>query len=117
MNDTYGHLRGDHVLQELARTILQALRNTDTAFRYGGEEFVALLPETGLQAALHLAERIRTRFEILPLELGDTRPVHCTISIGVSETCEGDNVTSLLQRADEALYRAKSMGRNRVERS
>ena len=117
INDTYGHLRGDQVLQELARTLLQALRHTDTGFRYGGEEFVALLPETSLDAAMQLAERIRTRFAALPMDLGGVEPVHCTLSIGVAQARDGDTTNSLMQRADEAVYRAKGAGRNRVEGS
>ena len=115
INDTYGHLQGDHVLQELARTLRQGLRNTDTGFRYGGEEFVALLPETPLDTALQLAERLRARFAAVPLALGGPEPVHCTISIGVAELNADDTVTSVLQRADLAAYRAKALGRNRVE--
>lgn len=117
VNDTYGHLRGDQVLQELACTVMRQLRNTDTAFRYGGEEFVVLLPETRADAAVLLAERIRVAFAQIPLDLGAAAPVHCTLSIGVAEALTGDTMNSLLQRADEAVYRAKANGRNRVEGS
>jgi diguanylate cyclase (GGDEF)-like protein len=117
INDTYGHLRGDHVLQELARTIKACLRNTDTGYRYGGEEFVALMPEANLATALLVAERLRQRFADLTLDLGDAMPVHCTISIGVAELQSEDTHKTLLQRADQAAYRAKARGRNCVEGS
>ncbi|MBK6650308.1 MAG: diguanylate cyclase [Betaproteobacteria bacterium] len=115
INDTYGHLCGDHVLQELARTIKECLRNSDTAYRYGGEEFVALMPETNLMTALLVAERLRQRFADLPLNLGDQAPVHCTINVGVAEMNTDDTHMTLLQRADQAAYRAKARGRNCVE--
>jgi diguanylate cyclase (GGDEF)-like protein len=117
INDTYGHLCGDHVLQELARTIKDCLRTIDTGYRYGGEEFVAVMPETDQVTALRVAERLRQRFASLPLSLGNHAPVHCTISIGVAELGADDNATTLLQRADQAAYRAKARGRNCVEGS
>ena len=115
INDTYGHLRGDHVLQELARTLRECLRTIDTGYRYGGEEFVALMPETDLATAKRVAERLRQRFAALALNVGAASPVHCTISIGVAEIGPEDSATTLLQRADQAAYRAKGRGRNCVE--
>lgn len=116
INDTYGHVHGDFVLQELARIMRQTLRNTDMGFRYGGEEFAALLPETKLDTALMLAERLRTSVETLSFDLGGADAVRCTVSIGVAEMTEGESAQLLLQRADRALYQAKALGRNRVER-
>lgn len=116
VNDTYGHLQGDHVLQTLAKCINQSLRNTDSAYRYGGEEFAVLMPETGHAVASMVAERMRALFEETAIALpGQTVPLRCTVSIGLTEWQEGDHAKGLLQRADKALYRAKSLGRNRVE--
>jgi diguanylate cyclase (GGDEF)-like protein len=117
INDTYGHLRGDHALQELARTLKECLRTSDSGYRFGGEEFVALMPETNLATALGVAERLRERFAALPLDLGGDAPVHCSISIGVAELHADDADNTLLQRADQAVYRAKARGRNCVEGS
>lgn len=116
VNDTYGHLTGDSVLQTLANTLRECLRNSDTAFRYGGEEFVALMPETVLTTALRVAERLRQQFAALVLDVGAAQPIRCTISIGVAELTADDTAHSFLQRADEAAYQAKGKGRNRVER-
>lgn len=111
VNDTYGHLVGDVVLQNLARQILQALRASDLAFRYGGEEFVVLLPEVAAKAALALAERLRRGFAAL----GTGKEVQCcTVSIGVAEYRPGESESSFVRRADEACYAAKAQGRNRV---
>lgn len=117
VNDTYGHLTGDKVLQTLASTLKACLRTSDTAFRYGGEEFVALMPETVLSTALTVAERLRQQFAALPLDVGASQPLHCTISIGVAELMADDTAQTLLQRADQAAYNAKGKGRNRVERA
>ncbi len=117
VNDTYGHLKGDSVLQTLAHTLRECLRASDTAFRYGGEEFVALMPETVLATALVVAERLRQQFAALALDMGGSQPLHCTISIGVAELTAEDTAHTLLQRADQAAYKAKAKGRNRVERA
>ena len=116
VNDTYGHLTGDSVLQTLANTLRECLRNSDAAFRYGGEEFVALMPETVLTTALLVAERLRQQFAALVLDVGAAQPIRCTISIGVAELTADDTAHSFLQRADQAAYQAKGKGRNRVER-
>ncbi|MBV9521914.1 MAG: diguanylate cyclase, partial [Alphaproteobacteria bacterium] len=117
VNDTYGHLAGDAVLCELASRAQHHVRSFDLVGRYGGEEFLVLMPETNLQAALVVAERLRLAIAEAPFilsELGKELPV--TVSIGVATTLEhGDSPTDLLRRADEALYAAKNGGRNRVE--
>lgn len=117
VNDTYGHLTGDSVLQTLASTLRDCLRTSDTAFRYGGEEFVALMPETALTTAMLVAERLRQQFASLALDVGVDQALHCTISIGVAELTADDTAHAFLRRADQAAYKAKQNGRNRVERS
>ena len=114
INDSFGHLEGDRVLQSLAEVIGQTLRRSDHAYRYGGEEFVVLLPETGVRAASHLAERLRDSFARQILETGSGHHLTCTVSIGVAELVPGEEESSLLRRADEAGYEAKRRGRNCV---
>jgi diguanylate cyclase (GGDEF)-like protein len=114
INDRHGHPEGDKVLQVLAEVISVCLRSADSAFRYGGEEFVVLLPEIALLAARGLAERLRLRFaeQSIVTALGET--IQCTVSIGVAELKPGDNESTLLRQADEACYVAKRRGRNCV---
>ncbi len=112
VNDTHGHGVGDQVLQGLARTLQQRLRRSDVAARIGGEEFVALLPDTGLEEAQAAADALR-----LAVAAQEYPQVgHITISLGVSALRGGDEdgASALLQRADAALYQAKGEGRNRV---
>ena len=108
INDRYGHVVGDRVLHEIAGVLTHSLRNGDVVARWGGEEFVALLPGTGAEQAIELAERVRKAVDHHLLVLEDGTQVHCTISIGVA-ACPEDGVdgTTLLKRADNALYRAK----------
>lgn len=111
VNDQFGHAAGDEVLQAVARTIRQTLRESDSAARFGGEEFVVLLPETDAAGVAVVGEKIRCAIESLQLP-GVGR---CTISIGGATTPGGrTRPAELLQRADEALYDAKAQGRNRV---
>ncbi len=112
VNDTYGHAVGDQVLVGLARRVQTVLRNTDLLGRYGGEEFVILVPETPREKAYILAERIRRVVRSAPFET-DVGPIEITISLGIAmldETCT--NLESLIARADEALYQAKQAGRD-----
>jgi len=114
VNDTHGHLEGDRVLQVLARTMAANQRYSDLAFRYGGEEFVLLLPHTTGAEALVLAERLRREFatqEVVP-EQGEA--IRCAISIGVSQYQPGENARDFIRRADAATYAAKARGRNCV---
>lgn len=109
INDGFGHLIGDLVLQEIAASFDEATRQTDVVFRYGGEEFVITLPETGLQEALQLAERVRRAVESQHAE------DYCvTVSGGVTCALGDDDMGSLLARADDALYQAKTAGRNLI---
>ena len=114
VNDTYGHDVGDNVLKLVANILMRNKRAHDIAARFGGEEFVVLLPETSLSGAVVVAERIR-----MALESFNFKPLGCqhgvTISIGISEfPINGIDTKELVNRADEALYEAKTSGRNRV---
>lgn len=111
VNDTHGHEGGDRVLQALAQCLEAHIRRSDRAVRLGGEEFALLLPETPLPQALRLAERLRRAVEAMAVP-----PVaRITASFGVAEARPTDTPLTLLRRADEAMYRAKRKGKNRVE--
>jgi diguanylate cyclase (GGDEF)-like protein/PAS domain S-box-containing protein len=121
VNDTHGHPVGDQVLRAWADCVCQNTRGIDVAGRYGGEEFVILLPETPLPEAVQIAERLRQSIADLPVPIcpanGDFPPVkiYITVSIGVAVALPGiRNLADLLERADHAMYRAKDFGRNRV---
>jgi two-component system cell cycle response regulator len=115
INDTHGHDAGDDVLREFAVRIKKSIRGIDLACRYGGEEFVVVMPETDLTVATMVAERLRRRIatEPFPIQNG-SRSVEVTISVGLSALGKGDTAATVLKRADAALYRAKRDGRNRV---
>ena len=113
-NDRYGHLAGDEALCFVADSLRGQFRPTDMIARYGGDEFVVLLPETKIEQALQCAERVRKAVEEGD-PLGEQGPpFKVTISIGVAEMQPGDVLETLLQRADSALYQAKLSGRNRI---
>jgi diguanylate cyclase (GGDEF)-like protein len=120
INDTYGHLVGDQVLKEIARTLNSMLREYDVAGRFGGEEFSLLLPQTRAVDAFRIAERVRANIAALsviaPGETGGER-VHVTVSIGVAALDSGSRreLTELMAAADAALYRAKASGRDQVQ--
>ena len=111
INDAYGHHTGDSVLVDLARRIRLRLRHSDGAARWGGEEFALLLPSTKLDDAVALAEQQRALVADLPFATVG----HVGASFGVAAMRPGDTLESLVRRTDRALYRAKAMGRNRVE--
>jgi len=114
-NDSYGHLMGDELLKAFSAMVKKAVRSTDIAGRYGGEEFCVVLPNTSIKGALVIAERIRSAMEAVRIPLEDGQlPVGRTASIGVAEFSTGDSVEKLLSHADAALYQAKEGGRNRV---
>lgn len=114
INDNYGHAAGDRVLQALADVIVSGLRELDTLGRIGGEEFALLLPETGLEGARQIAERLRGAIEQLRVE-HEGRALGVTASFGVTERRADDSgMDALMRRADFALYEAKAAGRNRV---
>lgn len=115
VNDTYGHKTGDKVLMELAAACERALRDRDIVARYGGEEFVIYLDDVDAENARVVAERLRETIAELSVPSDDGRIVKFTISIGISSAAVSDNIDTLIKTADEALYRAKQNGRNRVE--
>jgi len=113
INDTYGHLTGDIVLKNVAKLISDTLRETDQVFRYGGEEFVALLSETDIEQAEKSAERIRNAIASSMIKHNGQR-INVTASIGVASLTKDDQFEGLFQRADQALYNAKAEGRDRI---
>ena len=118
VNDHYGHLAGDHVLRHIVGVLRQRLRASDVLGRYGGEEFMVLLPSTNLHGAAQLAEQLRQAVQAAPCEWQGQR-IAFTVSIGVAASADtpadpSRTSEALLQAADQALYRAKDDGRNRV---
>ncbi|MBI4047143.1 MAG: PleD family two-component system response regulator [Devosia nanyangense] len=115
VNDTHGHDIGDAVLKEFALRLRRNIRGVDLACRFGGEEFVVLMPDTDFRQAQSVAERVRQAVAERPFEAGAQRPLNITVSVGVAlNDAEGDTPELVLKRADIALYRAKREGRNRV---
>jgi two-component system cell cycle response regulator len=116
INDTHGHDAGDDVLREFATRMRKSTRGIDLACRYGGEEFVIVMPETDMAVATMVAERLRRRIASEPFSVGnDGGKIEVTISVGIAALNRAkDNAAALLKRADQALYRAKRDGRNRV---
>jgi two-component system cell cycle response regulator len=117
VNDQYGHITGDRVLAGVATLIRQNIRDADAAGRYGGEEFIVVLPKNDLSSALHAAERIRKVIEAAEMKDFAGSAFRITASQGVASHKPGEGVESLISRADNALYEAKANGRNRVEAS
>lgn len=115
VNDDYGHAAGDTVLQAIALLIHKGLRPIDIASRYGGEEFVIILPETEKQTAIQIAERIRKDIEKYEVDLPSNQRIRVTASFGVASYHEdGEGQQEILAKADEAMYLAKNSGRNQV---
>ncbi|MEO1042326.1 MAG: PleD family two-component system response regulator [Pseudomonadota bacterium] len=114
VNDTYGHDAGDQVLRDISARLTVSIRGADLACRTGGEEFAILMPKTPREAGHSIAERLRQAVEAKPVTLPSGEDVNVTISIGVSTFGITDSLAALLKRADEALYKAKQSGRNRV---
>ena len=113
-NDTHGHLEGDKILVRIGRIIKSCLRKMDTAYRYGGEEFTIILPGTPGEEAKTVAERLRTAVAAEDFTGGDHPGSRITISIGVTQYCHDEPVSSFVQRADQAMYQSKQSGRNKV---
>ena len=114
INDQYGHDAGDRVLVVVAERLRGAIRSHDMLVRYGGEEFLVLLPATDLAIANEVAERMRAKMQENPIHAGDAR-VDIRISVGVATHADDENPDELIRRADAALYTAKRRVRNRVE--
>jgi diguanylate cyclase (GGDEF)-like protein len=113
VNDTYGHLVGDQLLQEVAKVFTKQCRNIDTPARYGGEEFAIVVPQETAANARSLAERCRRNIEEISI-LVKGESVHATVSFGIAETTGLTAPETLIEHADEALYAAKVAGRNQV---
>jgi len=113
VNDQYGHTTGDSVIKGVVDCAKYCVRSTDMLFRYGGEEFVVLLRNTELDGAKLLAERVREKVEAKRFSKNKRR-INLTVSGGVSSLAQGENAITLFQQADQALYRAKKQGRNRI---
>jgi len=111
INDAHGHVQGDKVLEQSARLVRDNVRSTDMVVRWGGEEFMILVPQARLVTAKVLAEKLRQVLE----EYVFSARFHVTASFGVTEYVPGESKDTLLKRVDDALYRAKALGRNRVE--
>jgi diguanylate cyclase (GGDEF)-like protein len=115
INDSYGHVVGDTVLKTIANTLKRNIRQSDFAARYGGDEFALILPETDIEKAYKVGEKLRNKVETTPIALSHDTIIHTTLSIGVSSyQASMTDPLSLVQRADEALYLAKEAGRNKT---
>ena len=113
INDTFGHFAGDAVLRFVAERAKECMRVTDMLARMGGDEFLILLPGTRLQSARGIAERVRANIEKSPVKVKDSS-VYCTVSVGIASVAGGVDLTSFMNKADQALYAAKHRGRNLV---
>ncbi len=113
-NDRYGHLEGDKVLARIGEVLQESLRETDSAYRYGGEEFMVILPETGGKEATNVAEKIRRQVEDKTFYPASGEAVHVTASIGVAQYIFEEELSALIKRADNAMYVNKNQGKNRV---
>jgi diguanylate cyclase (GGDEF)-like protein len=114
-NDTFGHSAGDRLLCDIARITRKEVRDIDIATRYGGEEFLIILPNTDIEKACEVAERLRTAIESKPFHFDGSPPAHITVSLGVAEKSEEMMAPDrLVNMADDALYEAKRQGRNRI---
>jgi len=115
VNDRYGHLTGDEVLEEIATLIRRNIRDTDIVGRYGGEEFIIILPKTTLSSSWVVAERLRSIIEKAEMKDSAGNVFAITVSQGLAGWERDEDAASLISRADEALYKAKEKGRNRVQ--
>lgn len=117
VNDTYGHLAGDQVLQLIARIFSAGLRKYDSVCRYGGEEFIFILPKTDIVEAEKTMNRIRTEIQNHSIHLNDEENINVTCSFGLSKFTNGESLETTIDKADKALYLAKENGRNQVKLS
>ena len=116
INDTYGHSIGDEVIINLANTFIAHQRQSDIVCRHGGEEFVMLLPNTNIEGAKIMAEKLRVIVENNLIPIDDGKSIHYTISLGISQVDVQNNqsIENAINNADKALYEAKETGRNKV---
>ncbi|MEK7486700.1 MAG: GGDEF domain-containing protein, partial [Planctomycetota bacterium] len=115
VNDHHGHLTGDMILQQVSHLLKQTLRRSDSAYRYGGEELMLVLPGTTLDATIPLAERIREFIEKTEFETEHNYKLRVTVSMGICEyQSEFTDYLQMVSRADQGLYLAKNSGRNRI---
>lgn len=113
-NDSFGHLEGDQILMKLGKTVLSCLRKMDSAYRYGGEEFTIILPETTGEEAVTVAERIRIQVSNDVFIISGDQEQGITVSIGVTQYLPNEILSVFIKRSDEAMYVSKDRGRNRV---
>jgi diguanylate cyclase (GGDEF)-like protein len=113
VNDTYGHQAGDRSLQVFAQVVQNSLRSSDLLARWGGEEFLVMLPDTDFTFGMACLERLRAQVAETTVAFGSVE-IQFTVSIGVTQFHEGDSIESTVDRADFALYAAKAQGRNKV---
>ena len=113
-NDAYGHLEGDQVLMRLGQVVKRSLRQTDSAYRYGGEEFTILLPMTTSEAGAVIAERIRTEFKKETFSPAPSRGVHVTVSIGLAQYKPREDMKTFVHRVDQLMYQGKRTGKDRL---
>jgi diguanylate cyclase (GGDEF)-like protein len=114
VNDTYGHIEGDQVLSRLGQVIKRCMRKTDSAYRYGGEEFTILLPMTTSKNAAVTAERIRTEFKKENFSPAPGKEFHMTVSIGLAQYKPQEDMKVFVHRVDQLMYQAKEKGKDRV---
>lgn len=114
VNDTYGHLAGDYILKELSKRVKSTLRETDVFIRFGGEEFLILLPMTKMAGSMLTAKRILDISSSAPFVF-QNQNITLTVSIGITSPLKSDSLATLIERADKALYKAKASGRNKIE--
>ncbi len=113
INDTYGHLAGDEVLRSIGSILLRNTRQTDVSIRYGGDEFIIILPETKLEDAVVVAKKLKNKLASITFKKGNVE-FKCTASIGVTQVKEGDTLESLLERVDKALYETKKTKKGEI---
>ncbi|WP_156919072.1 GGDEF domain-containing protein [Hippea sp. KM1] len=114
INDTYSHIMGDVILQAIARSILDDVRKSDTAVRYGGDEFIIILPDTKAEQAKNIAKRMIEKIEALTFDKDGITDLSCSASVGITQIRKDDDINSILSRVDRALYKAKEKGRGEV---
>lgn len=114
INDVHGHDAGDRILIRISNLLIRTLREQDSTARWGGEEYLILLPNTSLDQAVEISERVKQAITSNEIIIGENS-ISLTITMGVSEYRDGESIDSCITRADEALYRGKKNGKDRIE--